>query len=69
MDTPTLVTAAEAKSEVIPNLLQVADVQRVLQNLLDEQVSIRATMAGYAPWTKKVYLSEPTTKVTAPEMV
>ena len=30
-----------------------------------EQVSIRATMAGYAPWTKKVYLSEPTTKVTA----
>ena len=30
-----------------------------------EQVSIRATMAGYAPWTKKVYLSEATTKVTA----
>jgi hypothetical protein len=22
-------------------------------------------MAGYTPWTKKVYLSEPTTKVTA----
>ncbi len=30
-----------------------------------EQVSIRATMAGYTPWTKKVYLSEATTKVTA----
>jgi len=30
-----------------------------------EQVSIRATMAGYPPWTKKVYLSEATTKVTA----
>jgi hypothetical protein len=30
-----------------------------------EQVSIRATMAGYAPWTKKVSLSEATTKVTA----
>jgi hypothetical protein len=30
-----------------------------------EQVSIRATLAGYPPWTKKVYLSEATTKVTA----
>ncbi len=30
-----------------------------------EQVSIRATLAGYQPWTKKVYLSEATTKVTA----
>jgi hypothetical protein len=30
-----------------------------------EHVSIRATMAGYTPWTKKVYLSEATNKVTA----
>jgi hypothetical protein len=30
-----------------------------------EHVSIRATLAGYTPWTKKVYLSEATTKVTA----
>ena len=30
-----------------------------------EHVSIRATMAGYAPWTRKVYLSEATTKITA----
>jgi len=30
-----------------------------------EQVSIRATLVGHPPWTKKVYLSEATTKVTA----
>jgi PEGA domain len=30
-----------------------------------EHVSIRALLPGYAPWTKKVYLSEATTKVTA----
>jgi PEGA domain-containing protein len=30
-----------------------------------EHVSIRATLAGYSPWTKKVYLTEATTKVTA----
>jgi hypothetical protein len=30
-----------------------------------EHVSIRATLAGYTPWTKKVYLSEATTNVTA----
>jgi hypothetical protein len=30
-----------------------------------EHVSIRASLAGYAPWTKKVYLTEATTRVTA----
>jgi hypothetical protein len=30
-----------------------------------EHVSIRATLPGYAPWTKKVYLSGATTKITA----
>ena len=30
-----------------------------------EHVSIRATLAGYTPWTKKVYLTEATTNVTA----
>ncbi len=30
-----------------------------------EHVSIRASLPGYAPWTKKVYLSEATTKITA----
>ncbi len=30
-----------------------------------EHASIRATLAGYTPWTKKVYLSEATTQVTA----
>jgi hypothetical protein len=30
-----------------------------------EQVSIRATYPGYQPWTKKIYLKEPTTSVTA----
>ena len=30
-----------------------------------EHVSIRASLPGYATWTKKVYLTEATTKVTA----
>jgi len=30
-----------------------------------EQVSIRVTFPGYLPWTKKIYLKEPTTTVTA----
>ncbi len=30
-----------------------------------EQVSIRATFPGYLPWTKKIYLKEPTTTITA----
>ena len=31
-----------------------------------ERVTIRASLPGYATWTKKVYLNEATTKVTAP---
>jgi hypothetical protein len=30
-----------------------------------EQVSIRVTFPGYLPWTKKIYLKEPTTTVMA----
>ncbi len=30
-----------------------------------EQVSIRVTFPGYLPWTKKIYLKEPATTVTA----
>jgi len=31
-----------------------------------EQVSIRVTFPGYVPWTKKIYLKEPSTTITAP---
>jgi hypothetical protein len=30
-----------------------------------EQVSIRVTFPGYLPWTKKIYLKEPATTITA----
>jgi hypothetical protein len=30
-----------------------------------EQLSIRATFPGYLPWTKRIYLKEPTTTITA----
>ena len=30
-----------------------------------EHVTVRATLSGYAPWSKKLYLTEPTTQVTA----
>ncbi len=48
--------------ELIPNLLSLGEVQKVLQNLLRERVSIRdlrsilETLADYAPMTKNVVL-------------
>jgi hypothetical protein len=30
-----------------------------------EHVTVRATLPGYAPWTKKLYLTGPTTQVNA----
>ena len=44
--------------ELVPNLLSLGNVQKVLQNLLDEQISVRdlltivETLADYAPVTK-----------------
>lgn len=46
--------------ELVPHLLSLGDVQKVLQNLLREQVSIRdlltifETLADYAPMTKNI---------------
>jgi flagellar biosynthesis protein FlhA len=48
----------KAVEELVPNLLSLGNVQKVLQNLLQEQVSIRdmltvvETLADYAPLTK-----------------
>jgi flagellar biosynthesis protein FlhA len=51
-------TSPKAVEELVPNLLSLGNVQKVLQNLLQEQVSIRdmltvvETLADYAPLTK-----------------
>ncbi len=62
----TLIVASSPPGAAISvNGLALGGAPRRLPTARYEQVSIRATMAGYAPWTKKVYLSEATTKVTA----
>lgn len=51
-------TAPKAVEELVPNLLSLGNVQKVLQNLLEERVSIKdmlsivETLADYAPLTK-----------------
>jgi flagellar biosynthesis protein FlhA len=50
----------KAVEELVPNLLSLGGVQKVLQNLLKEQVSVRdlltivETLADYAPITKNI---------------
>ncbi|MBW1706335.1 MAG: flagellar biosynthesis protein FlhA [Deltaproteobacteria bacterium] len=51
-------TFPKAVEELVPNLLSLGNVQKVLQNLLQEQISIKdmltivETLADYAPYTK-----------------
>ncbi len=60
-----VVTSAPAHAYVTVNDQMLGPAPRRLAAWRYEQVSIRATYPGYQPWTKKIYLKEPTTNVTA----
>jgi hypothetical protein len=60
-----VVTSAPAHAYVTVNDQMLGPAPRHLAAWRYEQVSIRATYPGYQPWTKKIYLKEPTTNVTA----
>ena len=60
-----VVTSTPAHAYVTVNDQMLGPAPRHLAAWRYEQVSIRATYPGYQPWTKKIYLKEPTTNVTA----
>jgi hypothetical protein len=60
-----IVGSSPAGAAISVNGLALGAAPRRLPTSRYEQVSIHATLAGYPPWSKKVYLSEATTNVTA----
>ncbi|HZL16450.1 MAG TPA: PEGA domain-containing protein, partial [Polyangia bacterium] len=60
-----IVASSPARAYITVNDLMLGPAPRRLAAWRYEQVSIRATYPGYQPWTKKIYLKESTTNVTA----
>jgi hypothetical protein len=60
-----IVNSSPPRAYVTVNDQMLGAAPRRLASSRFEQVSIRATFPGYLPWTKKIYLKEPTTTITA----
>ncbi|HVV49891.1 MAG TPA: PEGA domain-containing protein, partial [Polyangia bacterium] len=60
-----VVDSSPAGAAISLNGHAVGKAPRRLPTLRYEHLTIRATLPGYAAWTKKVYLTEATTEVTA----
>jgi hypothetical protein len=60
-----IVTSTPPRAYVTVNDQMLGQAPRRLAAWRYEQVSIRASFPGYLPWTKKIYLKEPTTTITA----
>ena len=60
-----IVSSSPPRAYVTVNDQMLGPAPRHLAASRYEQVSIRATYPGYLPWTKKIYLKEPTTAITA----
>jgi PEGA domain len=60
-----IVTSSPPRAYVTVNDQMLGPAPRRLAAWRYEQVSIRASFPGYLPWTKKIYLKEPTTTISA----
>jgi hypothetical protein len=60
-----VVTSSPAGAAITLNGHPVGSAPRHIPTMRYEHVTIRATLSGYAPWTKKLYLTEATTQVNA----